>query len=61
MSAILLIVLIGLHCVGIAALLALYGLMSDLIHNWRVLRGSVQLLESTQAALVSLLLKDDDE
>lgn len=61
MTALLLVVLIGLHVVSISALFALYGIMSDLLHQSRVHRGQTQLLESTQAALVALLLKDDDE
>lgn len=61
MIALLLVVLIALHIIGIAAMFALYGVMADLLHQSRVHRGQTQLLESTQAALVALLLKDDDE
>ena len=60
MTNLLIVVLIGLHVIGIAALFALYGILADMLHTHRVLRGQVQLLETTQAALVALLLKDDD-
>lgn len=59
MTTLLLIVLIGLGAINLAASFALYGVIADLLHQGRVLRGQIQLLESTQAALVALLLKDD--